>query len=248
MTYSQQETERRRDQQTRLIFKLQNDVALLKELLQEEKLANQKLRTEIDKVRLQKEIESPTYKLHQLKFKMERERVGLEEAKAKLEKQVYRLEEELTEVKSFYEERLRQMDLTIKRLQASLASRAAQPSSHFGFKHNIHLTGLNRIEMMESLNESSLGLNGTSLEDIKELTLNMKVPTSFNKKTKTEAEVTSQLHGRADSRTGADGQSNDGAEHLEIAEIAEEDIESNYVTNGSYAQGIPSSNRGILNQ
>lgn len=42
--------------------------------------------TESDKLRLQKEIESPTYKLHELKFKMERERVGLEESKAKLEK------------------------------------------------------------------------------------------------------------------------------------------------------------------
>ena len=53
------------------------------------------MRTELDKLRLQREIESPTYKLHQLKFRMERERVGLEEAKAKLEKQLYKAHEEL---------------------------------------------------------------------------------------------------------------------------------------------------------
>jgi len=70
----------------------------------------------LDKVRLQREIESPTYKLHQLKFKMERERVGLEESKAKLEKQVYRLKEELSETKAFYEERIAQMDTSNKRL------------------------------------------------------------------------------------------------------------------------------------
>ena len=51
------------------------------------------------------------------------------------------------------------------------------------------LISLNRIDMItESLNGSSVGLNGTSLDDIKELTLNMKVPTSFKKKTKTQAE------------------------------------------------------------
>lgn len=48
---------------------------------------------------------------------MERERVGIEEAKAKLEKEVFRLKEELGETKTFYEERIAQMDLTIKKLQ-----------------------------------------------------------------------------------------------------------------------------------
>lgn len=47
---------------------------------------------------------------------MERERVGLEESKAKLEKQVYRLKEELSETKAFYEERIAQMDTSNKRL------------------------------------------------------------------------------------------------------------------------------------
>ena len=42
---------------------------------------------------------------------MERERFNLEEAKAKLEKQVYRLQQELKETKTFYEERIAQMDL-----------------------------------------------------------------------------------------------------------------------------------------
>lgn len=40
----------------------------------------------MDKLRLEREIESPTYKMQELKYKMERERVGLEESKAKLEK------------------------------------------------------------------------------------------------------------------------------------------------------------------
>ena len=62
--YSQQETERRRDQQQRLIKKLSNDVTLLKEIVRDEKIDNQKLRTQLDKLRLQREIESPTYKLH----------------------------------------------------------------------------------------------------------------------------------------------------------------------------------------
>ena len=32
----------------------------------------------------------------------------------------------------------------------------------------------------------------------------------------------------------------------EVSSDAAEDIESNYITNGSYAQGIPSMNRGML--
>ena len=49
---------------------------------------------------------------------------------------------------------------------------------------------LNKIDTItSSFNGSSLGLNGTSLEDIKELTLNMKVPSSLNKKTKSQAEA-----------------------------------------------------------
>lgn len=47
---------------------------------------------------------------------MERERVGLEESKAKLEKDLFRLKEELGETKLFYEERIAQMDETIKKL------------------------------------------------------------------------------------------------------------------------------------
>jgi len=57
---------------------------LWKEIVREEKLENERLRMELDKLRLQTEIESPTYKLQSLKLKMERERFGLEEAKAKL--------------------------------------------------------------------------------------------------------------------------------------------------------------------
>ena len=72
---------------------------------------------DLDKLRLEKEIESPTYKLQELKFKMERETVKIEEAKAKLEKQVYKLKEELSETKKFYEERIEDMNLKIKRLQ-----------------------------------------------------------------------------------------------------------------------------------
>ena len=79
----------------------------------------------------------------------------------------------------------------------------------------------------ESFNGSSVGLNGTSLEDIKELTLNMKVPTSINKKTKTQAEANGQ-HAR-------DIMVREQQETEQIDEIAEEDTESNYVTNGSYA-------------
>ena len=37
---------------------------------------------------------------------MERERIGIEEANAKLEKQLYRVKEELSETKTFYEERI----------------------------------------------------------------------------------------------------------------------------------------------
>ena len=47
---------------------------------------------------------------------MERERIAVEEAKAKLEKQLYRVKEELSETKTFYEERIAQMDMTIKKL------------------------------------------------------------------------------------------------------------------------------------
>ena len=74
--------------------------------MRDEKIQNQKLRTQIDKLRLQREIESPTYKLHQLRFKMERETIALEEAKTKLEKQLFKVKEELSETKLFYEERI----------------------------------------------------------------------------------------------------------------------------------------------
>ena len=53
-----------------------------------------------------------------------------------------------------------------------------------GKKKGLH----NRVDI-ESFNGSSMCLNGTSLEDIKEMTLNMKVPTSLNHKTKTDAET-----------------------------------------------------------
>ena len=80
------------------------------------------MRTQLDKVRLEREIESPTYKLQELKFKMERQRFGLEESKAKLEKQVYRLQQELCETKAFYEERIAQMGLTIRKLESSVST------------------------------------------------------------------------------------------------------------------------------
>ena len=48
---------------------------------------------------------------------MERERMGLEESKAKLEKELYRVKEELSETKVLYEERIAQMDQSIKKLQ-----------------------------------------------------------------------------------------------------------------------------------
>lgn len=52
---------------------------------------------------------------------MERERVGLEEAKTKLEKELFRAREQLEETKSFYEERLTQMDHSIRLLQKEIS-------------------------------------------------------------------------------------------------------------------------------
>lgn len=87
---------------------------------------------------------------------------------------------------------------------------------------------------IESLNGSSMCLHGTSLEDIKEATLNMQVPKSQNKKTKTEAESKRPFEvGNLDDddiNVGTGG----NIEHI-IDFIYDEDLESNYVTNGSYA-------------
>ena len=89
------------------------------------------------------------------------------------------------------------------------------------------------------MNGSSIGLNGTSLEDIKELTLNMKVPASFSKKTKTEAEAEatnlsqSQVRQVTVESLAGQGPTIDDDQIDEM--IGEEDIESNYITNGSYA-------------
>lgn len=44
--------ERDRQEQMQLIAKLQNDVDLLKEIVRDEKIQNQKLRTQLDKLRL----------------------------------------------------------------------------------------------------------------------------------------------------------------------------------------------------
>ena len=52
---------------------------------------------------------------------MERERVGLEEAKTMLEKELFRAREQLEETKSFYEERLTQMDHSIRLLQKEIS-------------------------------------------------------------------------------------------------------------------------------
>ena len=61
--YKQVATERKNDQQAKLVVKLRKDIELLKEMVKEERLRNQKLQTKIEKDRLQKEIESPTFKL-----------------------------------------------------------------------------------------------------------------------------------------------------------------------------------------
>ena len=105
---------------------------------------------------------------------------------------------------------------------------------------------------IDSLNGSSLCLNGTSLEDIKELTLNMRVPHSQSMKTKTEAEA-KQLNfrqGASCTELIESVAAHEGSlePHLVIDEIDEgdEDLESNYITTGSYTQGIPSRNRGML--
>ena len=113
---------------------------------------------------------------------------------------------------------------------------------------------------VESLNGSSNFLNGTSLEDIKEMTLNMKVPMSLNTKTKTDAEKNkvrpwNNFMGKDGAPITAVTVEEAGLEEERkfsspshcIDEVVDgEDIESNYITNGSYAQGIPTRNRGML--
>lgn len=65
------------------------------------------------------------------------------------------------------------------------------------------------------------------------MTLNMKVPASQNKKTKTDAEQKIQFEVAHSSVLRVT------EEDHEIENIDPADLESNYITNGSYAQGIP---------
>ena len=57
-------------QNNKLVIKLRKDINLLKSMVKDLQLENQELRTKIEKDRLYKEIESPTFKLQQAKFKM----------------------------------------------------------------------------------------------------------------------------------------------------------------------------------
>jgi len=63
----------------REVSKLRKDVELLKEMVRSEKLRNSELQIQLDKERLAREIESPSYKLAHLKLQMEREQLKLQE-------------------------------------------------------------------------------------------------------------------------------------------------------------------------
>ena len=105
-------------QNNKLVIKLRKDINLLKSMVKDLQLENQELRTKIEKDRLLKEIESPTFKLQQAKFKMQQELIKAEEKATKFEKELFRTREELEETKKFYEERIQAMDMNIKRLQS----------------------------------------------------------------------------------------------------------------------------------
>ena len=61
----------------------------------------------------------------------------------------------------------------------------------------------------------------------------MKIPTSLSRRTKTEAESVTNVNQHLTNRAGYALQQ-DSQNHI-IEAIEDEDIESNYVTNGSYA-------------
>ena len=60
-------------------------------MLRNEKLKNSDLRVQLDKLRLAREIESPSYQLAQLKFSMEREQLKLQEIVARQSKDLLRV-------------------------------------------------------------------------------------------------------------------------------------------------------------
>lgn len=77
MINSQAYTEKRIPESKQELNQLRKDLRTLKEMLRNEKLKNSDLRVQLDKLRLAREIESPSYQLAQLKFAMEREQLKL---------------------------------------------------------------------------------------------------------------------------------------------------------------------------
>ena len=118
-------------QKNKLVSKLRKDIDLLKSMVKDLQLENQELRTKIEKDRLLKEIESPTFKLQQAKFKMQHEIIKIEEKATKFEKELFKTREELEETKKFYEERIQAMDMHIKRLQSENSNLLRDQQKHF---------------------------------------------------------------------------------------------------------------------
>ena len=118
-------------QNNKLVIKLRKDINLLKSMVKDLQLENQELRTKIEKDRLYKEIESPTFKLQQAKFKMQQELIKAEEKATKFEKEFFKTREELEETKKFYEERIQAMDMNIKRLQSENSNLLKDQQNHF---------------------------------------------------------------------------------------------------------------------
>jgi len=82
-------------------------------MVKDERLANSKLRNDLEKEKLKQQLESPTFKVKQLRLSLEREVIQMAEKTAKFEKEAIKLREELHETKCFYEEQISSLNSRI---------------------------------------------------------------------------------------------------------------------------------------
>ena len=141
---------------------------------------------------------------------MERDIVKIEEKSTKFEKELFRTREELAETKRYYEERIQLMDAQIRKLQNENNRLLQEQQKSFMTVQNLtkFFNGSSAIKKraidsgilgdeLESCDVSSLFVNGTSFEEIKEMAANMKLPfipekTKANTQVKTTEKLASQ--------------------------------------------------------
>ena len=126
--------------------------------------------------------------MRKMKLEIEHEKVLLEEKIAKLDKDCFKVEEELRQTKEFYEERIQMISNQLQKAQSENKQLREGQRVFYSNGKQFTLNGssnMKQLQFFESCDQSSIRMHGNSIDDLKELTLNLKVPKSLLKHTKT---------------------------------------------------------------